>query len=248
MKQIYRSALSVIAWLGADKEAEDCLRRLHLLAKQPKSSEVTAEIVKELGYITQLPWFHRRWVIQEVVLSPHVVITCGRVSVPWTRFFQHLLQESREGVIDSIVLLLDMWRSSILKDDTGTGFRMFELLTEIHEAGCADDRDRVYALGALASDMEVQDGSGRTTISPDKAIIPADYTISAESLYHKVTIELITRKAALKPIDLFVQRAIRHIENELDGMPSWVPDWRKPLVREPLWFHEDVRAHVNHND
>ncbi|KAI1371356.1 HET-domain-containing protein [Hypoxylon crocopeplum] len=284
MKQIYRSASSVLVWLGADRSGAESLRRLHHHMKQSRPAATPAEITRELANVTKLPWFHRRWIIQEVVLNPNVILHCAKVSMPWTRFIQLLGNtDTGIGALASLVKMATLWKAWILGEGNEAELYMLSLLTEFHNSGCGDDRDMIYALGGLASDVEMQDDSHRTnslTTSSqtrevnqikgndgtetrqndyhglsgakkreghEKAIIPVDYTVSAEWLYQKVAAGLV-HSPGVKIVDLLMQCVVRHTGDESNDISSWAPDWRKPRVREPLWSYSDVRGWLDPQD
>ncbi|KAI1643079.1 HET-domain-containing protein [Daldinia loculata] len=244
MRQIYRSASSVLVWLGIDESGSDSLRRLHHYTKQSGSSVSTAEITRELGNITGLPWFHRRWIIQEVVLNPNVLLNCADVSMPWVRLVQALSTGIATEVMSSLVTMTDLWKDWILRKDDAQP-HLFNLLALFHGSECQDARDMIYALAGLASDVQLRDNSDRKERSKEteergiekdtgnhgRTVIPVDYTISAECLYYEVVC------------------AIRQTADQSDQMPSWVPDWRKPKIREPLWFSpSDIQGYLEpHN-
>ncbi|KAI1658835.1 HET-domain-containing protein [Daldinia decipiens] len=260
MRQIYRSASSVFVWLGIDESGSDSLRRLHHYTKQPGPSVSTAEITRELGNITKLPWFHRRWIIQEVVLNPNVFLNCAGVSMPWVRLVQALSTGIATEVMSSLVTMADLWKDWILRKDDAQP-HMFNLLASFHGSECQDARDMIYALAGLASDVQLRDNinkKGRTkeidgrgvekeTGDHEKTMIPVDYTITAECLYHDVVVGLLD-SGNLGTVGLLAQCAIRKTADESDQMPSWVPDWRKPKIREPLWFSPHIQGHLEpHN-
>ncbi|KAI0844790.1 HET-domain-containing protein [Daldinia vernicosa] len=261
MRQIYRSASSVLVWLGIDKSASDSMRRLHHYTKQPRSSASTTEIARELNNITKLPWFHRRWIIQEVVLNPNVLLNCSEVSMPWTRLVQALNTGITTEVMNSLVTMADLWKDWILRKDDAQP-HIFNLLVSFHGSECQDARDMIYALGGLASDVQLRDNSDRKgwakeidesggekdTGDRGKTMIRVDYTIPAEWLYYEVVVGLLD-SGVLGAVDLLAQCAIRKTADESDQMPSWVPDWRKPKIREPLWFSpSDIQGRLEpHN-
>jgi hypothetical protein len=52
----------------------------------------SAEAQESIRRFFQLPWFGRRWVVQEAVLNPVVVFCCGLTGISWPRL--HLAIES----------------------------------------------------------------------------------------------------------------------------------------------------------
>lgn len=91
------------------------------------------------------------------------------------------------------------------------------LLAYIGHHDATDDRDRIYAVLGICSDV-------------DRAIVgKPDYTVSVEELYTRVVIGFMQHH---KSLDILCHRALftRHRPNlgEPDRrLPTWVPDWRR---------------------
>lgn len=109
MAYIYLGAHRVIVWLGDYPEEGELLRRLHTLARQvtwaavgtaeaeadsetsekgsqssiPTPSTPLEQAAQAFEKIIQLPWFSRRWIIQEVVLNADVSLYCSNFSISW---------------------------------------------------------------------------------------------------------------------------------------------------------------------
>ncbi|KAF2098611.1 hypothetical protein NA57DRAFT_75849 [Rhizodiscina lignyota] len=43
-------------------------------------------IVSETGRLLSVPWFERRWILQEVALGHDIIIHCGQLKMKWTIF------------------------------------------------------------------------------------------------------------------------------------------------------------------
>ncbi|KAI8628722.1 hypothetical protein F5Y19DRAFT_437018 [Xylariaceae sp. FL1651] len=104
MSQIYRSALRVLVWLRDSGQEENELKTFTHLPRQfrpvrdevakirvqPKSSELHSNHEESPLLVTTIdivfamfaqPWFSRRWIIQEVVSNPDVVLHCGETEI-----------------------------------------------------------------------------------------------------------------------------------------------------------------------
>jgi hypothetical protein len=113
MDRIYKSASTVLVWLGpSEKNSDLVMRRIQFFHKK---YWLTYEFQVGLMEILYRPWFTRIWVIQEFLLGKTPRIGCGDVWVPWVSFFyawadagleakaidQEYKKEIREAVIAS---------------------------------------------------------------------------------------------------------------------------------------------------
>jgi Heterokaryon incompatibility protein (HET) len=108
MPRIYRNASHVLVWLGSGMDGESetmqSLSRLEMLPDRfsfasrqdqgivQRVEPQSAEARESIRRFFQLPWFGRRWVVQEAVLNPDVVFCCGLTEISWPRL--HLAIES----------------------------------------------------------------------------------------------------------------------------------------------------------
>ncbi|KAI3328671.1 heterokaryon incompatibility protein-domain-containing protein [Ustulina deusta] len=85
MDVIYRGASAVLVWLGNYPTQAACLRSIkaypHLVSKErgPNSRvgrQKHSELPMSIYSLVQLPWFSRRWIVQEAVLNPDVLLCC----------------------------------------------------------------------------------------------------------------------------------------------------------------------------
>jgi hypothetical protein len=84
MNRIYRSASTVLIWLGPEAEGSDkVMRRIQIFDKQ---SWQTYDFQVSFMEILYRPWFTRIWVLQEFLLGRNPRIGCGTIWVPWVSF------------------------------------------------------------------------------------------------------------------------------------------------------------------
>lgn len=89
MAEIFRDASRVMVWLGDERETVRKMKRIQTASRQsgPISKKLPAEelleLTKNVLSIVELPWFRRRWIIQELVMNPCVTFVCGFVEVAW---------------------------------------------------------------------------------------------------------------------------------------------------------------------
>jgi len=84
MNRIYRSASTVLIWLGPNADDSDTvMRKIQIFDKQ---SWQTYNFQVGLMEILYRPWFTRIWVLQEFLLGKNPRIGCGTIWVPWVSF------------------------------------------------------------------------------------------------------------------------------------------------------------------
>ncbi|KAJ9602323.1 hypothetical protein H2200_013178 [Cladophialophora chaetospira] len=171
---------------------------LFLLWYQPRSRKAVRELSAWRALMERAYW-SRLWVIQELVLAQKVILHCGDEIADWdelTEFpyggnhpkYQRLptvmervsylyeRQQSRKEV-DPIFRIADLRHHDTA--DTGEWYQrrkwLFELMYDVRDTACADQRDRVYSLLSVDFEQETE----------EKHINP-DYTKSIPELYVEV--------------------------------------------------------------
>lgn len=234
MSNIYRGASRVVAWLdpGGDGGAEVRARRLNALIPMcsVRRETLLPKTLSEAAHLLEkhfaMPWFSRRWIIQEVVGHPDVELICGDEKTGWLPLMLMVTSVFREvgwppAVVTSVLMMYDLWRMWVLGESTAGKCRLMNLLERFEHFACVDDRDRIYAITGLA-----EDGHGDAALVP----ISMDYTVSTEQLFTTFAEELV--KAG--HLSWVLQQACaRRCTNT--GLPSWVPDWRVSPVAKTLW-------------
>jgi hypothetical protein len=103
MPRNYRNASRVLVWLGSGIDGEgETVRSLVRLGRQldrlsfdSRQDQKTiqrvetqlSEAQEPIRKFFQLPWFGRRWVVQEAVLNPDVVFYCGLTEISLPRLY-----------------------------------------------------------------------------------------------------------------------------------------------------------------
>ncbi|KAH7409643.1 heterokaryon incompatibility protein-domain-containing protein [Cadophora sp. MPI-SDFR-AT-0126] len=84
MDPIYRSASTVLVWLGPAADDSDVIMRS--IQRFNKQHWQTYDF--QVGFMEMMyrPWFTRIWVIQEFLLGKNPRIGCGNIWVPWVSF------------------------------------------------------------------------------------------------------------------------------------------------------------------
>ncbi|KAK2769945.1 ankyrin and het domain protein [Colletotrichum kahawae] len=162
MTDIYTKAKGVLIWLGHDRKGEEALGSLPL-----NEFKHDGEYPPYIQNALHLPWFSRRWVIQEAVLNLNTEVYCGEVS----RHLIHVGQSTLTLIYSQHAkppgprLLkriegLDAVCKLFLHKHAGP-YKYYELgftslMLAFDEYECQDPRDRIFTLATLASDITVK--------------------------------------------------------------------------------------------
>lgn len=171
--------------------------------------------------LLQRPWFRRKWVLQEVVMSENAVLLCGDDKLSW-------------AILEDLMIYIWGFQLTIISENADSnpnvgagsgninamatarhrkgGQPVFDLLTRAREFQCTDPRDHLYALLGMASDIT----EGPNRITPD-------YNITSDQVYRQLAAWCATVKGSLE----FLSCGYEHILDER-SFPSWVPDISKP--------------------
>ncbi|EAT87588.1 hypothetical protein HBH56_053030 [Parastagonospora nodorum] len=190
MRAIYSDASNVISWLGPGAEGTD---RLFVFLRSHHDSCTTKggndgncgfiadrELADALQYLEERPYWHRIWVIQEIVVATSLEVMCGDESVMWSVFIKFWSLVCRDHFKkipgmnrrlapfghSSAIIPLIAWRK--------TNIDLAHALELTGLSRATDERDKVYALLGL-----VDCGAGRHIV--------VDYTISACRIFLTAT-------------------------------------------------------------
>lgn len=240
MCRIYSSAMKTLIWLGEPTEpglealCAKLLKRTHgkedkefrfersdnKAMMKTKYLHIKGIGTEEVTHLLTHPYFARVWIQQEVAVSKEVLILIGPCLLTWVALAHSA----------GAVPLLDMelmapreyrWPGprlvNVRRDwQRGVKFSHFELLVIMRNMGASIDRDHIYSLISLASDVDAL------------AIVP-DYTdaVSDADVFVDFASRVMLTHKTLRPLG--ASRALRHGEaegRETLALPSWVPDWR----------------------
>jgi Heterokaryon incompatibility protein (HET) len=91
MGLIYRRASSVYIWLGKHERESQLLKEVDQFSRtmmQDAPADTLANARKAVDGLIALPWFGRRWVIQEGVSNSNTVVFCGSAGMQWIRLLK----------------------------------------------------------------------------------------------------------------------------------------------------------------
>ncbi|KAK7962037.1 uncharacterized protein PG986_002862 [Apiospora aurea] len=175
-------------------ELDQLARRSQRHANKRQGAAVQAPLGLEeratrwLQRVVELPWFSRLWVIQEVVLNPDVTLYCGSAMLSWTRFVQAvrlIKNQPSWSLLTSTVC--ELWMLRVFGGNMTLRLDTVRLLQDLSFARCSDDRDRVWAMLAIATDLVIGKPEGDITDESQKPCLKVDYSMGATQLYLELT-------------------------------------------------------------
>jgi hypothetical protein len=115
MRRIYYQAEHVIVWLGVAEDDSDFLLdnietfvewglKVRYYGFTPDQEEYKLlnlppdNLCLTLGRFLARPWFHRVWVVQEMILAKEAVLVCGNRFVEWNTFCAAVLLMEENGL------------------------------------------------------------------------------------------------------------------------------------------------------
>ncbi|KAH9231835.1 hypothetical protein K456DRAFT_1763076 [Colletotrichum gloeosporioides 23] len=268
MTDIYRRAESVLVWLGNDVGAETAIRALSWTCRTADSELEAAEkhkIARELDVLLSQPWFSRRWIIQEVVRNQDVTLYCRSASLSWVRLTTTAkrlgknLSMTNQPALNALSQMRNIWKRTVLLEESGAGHTLLENFHAFDHFGCADPRDRIFALAALSSDVSmskepkyprrdvyVEPIGSMEWANPKPQerlfrVIP-DYSKSREEVYTAFAAE-VARNGLFSW--LLCRTWERSPSNEL---PAWVPDWRVSSPRKPYFVKALLESYTGREE
>lgn len=200
MKDIYSKASVVVAWLGLGNDSTTRMMQQFRKARG-RYRWLRSQVIssRSLKTFFDLEYFHRMWIVQELVLARRFVVMCGR--------------EAIDGMAIRLYLNLQRPETARRLSQTAGGsvFSAGELnrdlsflIQQFRGRKCMDARDRVYALLGIADENCVTNLPGNLASHaihnlcvwyPGVSLCPAfftrhditaDYHISPFELYLKL--------------------------------------------------------------
>ena len=196
------------------------------------------QLMRDLQYLTDLPWWNRIWILQEAVLSARVLVHFGNLIIPWsmvslaadslarhynTCCARHLgrLPSADEYTLTGfkgVVRKLDMLRDG---RDKGMRTSLSQLLIVTSDRKATDERDKVYALLSLVTNWYEMEP------------IHPDYGASTAVIYAKAVILEIQGSRSLQI---------------LQGIPmdAKLPSWVTKASSDVMPISQKARISVSH--
>ncbi|OAG39035.1 hypothetical protein AYO21_06755 [Fonsecaea monophora] len=232
MSKIYKSALRVCAWLGNEgDQSNSAINWLCKIRKASESSKQAAtvrlpsadnpvwDIIKKFF---ERDWFHRVWIVQELVLAPHIILLCGNRTFEWDDLYVPATLCSRQAEKSTAALMTSVSKTMAPVLSLGGLRRAYrsqlanstaqrELLTlfkDFEHTRSSRRRDKLFAFLGLACDVD------------DPSFDP-DYAAPLETVVCKYAAAFVRHG---KGMELLYHAGASGLEDDA-RFPSWVPNW-----------------------
>lgn len=202
MGSIFADAREVVVYLGESADDSDLVmewyKNEYEVPEYPrKDITVSKPSYEARNAFARRPWFSRTWVLQEAAHARSVVIKCGALTLPWEAYDLGSGYEAPviKQLIREVRTLADKPSESVI----------FDVLKATRRCISSDPRDKIYGILPLIPQHLIP------------SFLTPDYNISSQELFTRVAGYLYP---SLGP------SLLGHVsENQLDLLPSWVPDW-----------------------
>ena len=251
MANIFRDASRVVVWLGDETSTVHGMKAMRIASRRISSHEELSleerlELNRQILKTLESPWFSRRWIIQEVALSPSVSFFCGPVELAWQRLIE-VVQCAVNGYhppksdsderdaetstgdtakipsVKSVLTLWALWSHWSMKLSVPAlrqeGLRVPTAICRLlhHFHDFACSDDRDRIFAMLGLAVDVNNNRALTTFD-----FAPDYTQSTEQVYTAFATAMVRRGMIHRVLEMtFARRPSLY-----PGLPSWVPDWR----------------------
>ena len=203
------------------------------------------ENLSAIEEMTKFPWFGRRWIIQEAVLCKVVVIFFGRSMVRLDHLHlsmtalansSFITYGAAQGAMNSldVIQFIRNYRSRWM--EKGSGYSILDLLVNSHFSQASEPRDRLFALLALAPDVN-RTGETNPSISlrPDysKYLLETYTDFALQCLRSSPTMDLLHCAGSFRNTLPATGNPYLDTDGPM-GYPSYVPDWTARRRYMPL--------------
>lgn len=187
--------------------------------------------------LLERPWFRRLWVLQEVAHAKHVTLVSGRATLHWKLLARPVRDLYHSGMaLDSITDKAKIGVLSVIEMENARQpamsrhkRRLLSVLLATHAAECSDIRDKIYAILNLADDYDPE---------RDIDIFGPDYLASPKDAFTRFARWSVAR-GDLDILSCTTRADVPAVE-DLDRLPSWVPDWTRIDNETPFVRYRDI--------
>jgi hypothetical protein len=278
MSRIYRQASSTQVWLGGNDKCADDFQHIserlapldyenatkytpyNILQRRTYKALGIQPISRErwhgaLKFLCRA-WFHRSWIVQEVVLASNINVFCGLrvlhfsqlirfcsflddsgwfnylISDPFLEQQNFNLNKIFLKLIHKITYRMGTGRFPLQDRYFGRPFSLGDLTRVLRSSDATDSRDKIFSFISLSKEFINQNGT---------SIIP-DYNKSGLDVYIEATKLFMSSGGC--DLAHFSQREDES-RRQLSSLPSWVPDFsvktgHNPLVGAPYPWSADA--------
>ena len=226
MGSIYAKAAQVLIWIGE----EDALNRpvfdaMVAIEKGSSFEEATQDTYVSqfhMAYISDLPWFHRVWTMQEMALATaDPLVICGRKAVRWRTFYT-----TWQAAVGNLTNTFGITGTSSLNQEYFNGTRLDALdgLRKEVQTNCGQLFWQAYSLSRKCTAKEPRDRvyALLPLLTPeDRADFTIDYAKPIEVVFAEAMAHVFRKCNG--PYFLSLLR-LRGRRTAMPNLPSWVPD------------------------
>jgi hypothetical protein len=272
MVHIFRNAETVLAWLDPGPAVSRwqnlglTLKRMGNMSRKRRQDilpgnssmieidgkefhDTSRELFREVSELLRLPWFTRRWIVQEVVFNPEVRLIYGDVELSWARFVVAISilsalcdltqTNSYAKLWSGVTKIALLWRYHSLFEQFSDHEResydadILKLMDDFYQHECTDPRDRIFALYNMASNLR----PSIATSHQHDILIDIDYSLDLQQTYETFALACIRAGK----LDTIIEAVLsRQHSARPQGWASWAPDWRVSWL-EPVILPVPVR-------
>jgi hypothetical protein len=231
MPEIYKTAEQVFAWLGYEADDSDnAIRYLRELGMQSAETSTVVSASEEspiwdsINSFFGRAWFHRVWIVQELVLAPNVMLLCGGRRAQWDDIYNaakicsEKARRSTAAVmtpiaqkVDAILSLGDL-KHNYHKVEGGER-ELLALFERFRHTRATLQRDKLFAFLGLANN------AGEPDLDPD-------YDKPLEVIVQRYAKTFVKRGSAMNLLYRAGYSSPR--------FPSWIPDWITNVQRQTI--------------
>ncbi|KAH8600103.1 hypothetical protein B0O99DRAFT_726784 [Bisporella sp. PMI_857] len=208
--------------------------------KQTAVAVFGTESLAPIERFTQIPWFRRRWIIQEASLCPVSVVFFGKsmsalsvLSVAMAALWNStvITHKVNQDALHAILVINHIGNCRERWPGEELAHGIVDLLVACHASESSEHRDRLYALLSVAPDVKKtrnHSGNGWTDIN-----VRVDYKQPLRKLYSDFAHQCLRISPTLDVLHCagaFISNDPPHRQYStqygLMTFPSFVPDWR----------------------
>jgi hypothetical protein len=151
MPHIYSRAQVVLVWLGTGvtpfrgkyswiREGETKIR---------DSGPDNDSFARRLLHMSQVDYWHRVWIIQEIGKARRILVHYGETKVDWEIFIRTMRLYQKDAALQGS---LPIRLADQMLNKYGDAYKLESLIITHQEARCQDVRDKIYGFTGLAND------------------------------------------------------------------------------------------------
>ncbi|KAF2256141.1 HET-domain-containing protein, partial [Trematosphaeria pertusa] len=164
MGGIFGRADKVQVWLGEATEEDEiptifewlkeCVAKERFIQKTKEGDRLRKGVIlkmeKQRRLVVRLlarPWFHRRWVLQEVALAKDATVRCGPYKTSWSWLTQGI------SILGPHVYRGAPWSATAV-NARRKEYNIVDLLYKFDTSECRDNRDRFFSMYGICKPLE----------------------------------------------------------------------------------------------